>query len=156
MKNTYEKEANKLAKAIDIAIEAVKKFPPKDYSSEHIKIFIKTYLDFKKNALNPKPKFKTLASLKYNIQNTFIFFQEGSGKTVDFFWNEIKNCNLPYKRENKLKKIIAKKRIKNHLEYEYVIDTIVPFEQENIINKEDIAILNQLISNFENKKAKKN
>ena len=155
MKRTYEQEANNLAKAIDIAIEAVKKIPPKDYSPEDVELFIKTYIGFKENALNPEPKFKTIASLKHDIQDTFIFFQEGSGKTVDFFWSEIKRLNLPYTRENKLKKILTKKRIKNHVEYDYVIDTIVPFEQEGFITKEDVTILNQLIAEFESKKGKK-
>ncbi len=151
MKRTYEEEANKLAQAIDIAIEAFQKYPPKNFQQEHVNQFVDTYLDYKNKTLNPEPQFRKLASLKYKTQDVFIFFQESSGDAVDFFWKELKKNNLPFQRENKLLKIVSKKKIKNDAEYDYVIDTIVPFEQEGIITKEDVNTLNQLISDFENK-----
>jgi hypothetical protein len=60
--------------------------------------------------------------------------------------------NLPYERENKLEKILSKRKIKNRQEYDYVIDTMVPFKQEGIISDSDFELLNQLIGEFERKK----
>ena len=155
MKRTYEEEARKLAQAIDIAIEAVKTHPPKGYKPEHIEHFVNSYMEFKSIALNPKPQYKKLASLKHNIQDVFTFFQEGSGDAVDFFWRKINEHKLPYERENRLQKILTKKKIKNYAEYDYVIDNIVLFEQEGLINRGDVITLNKLLADFEKNKAKK-
>ena len=71
MRKTYEEEAEKLAKAIDIAIEAFQKYPPKDFQPQHVEQFVKTYLDYRNKALNPEPQFKKMASLKHKIQDVF-------------------------------------------------------------------------------------
>ena len=147
----YMKKAQNLGRAIDIAIEVVKKNPPKDYDQSHINHFIETYLDLKEMALNPKPEFATTKSLAYLIDDVFTYFQEGTGEDVNIFWQEIKKAELPYKRENKLSKIFKRKRIKNQREYDLVIDTMIPYQQLGLIDDADIIVLNKFISDFEQK-----
>ena len=84
----YKDESEKLAKAIDIAIDAFKKFAPFNLSQSQLDSVIENYEEWKKNALNPEPQFKRLASLNYLIQYTFTPFQEGTGEAVEFFLEE--------------------------------------------------------------------
>ena len=154
-KENYKEQVANLALAIDIAIKAFQDYPPKGYNSSHVEQAIKVYSGFKTDILNPQPKFDNIKSLKYTIENAFIFFQEGSGKAVDFFWGEIKNNNLPYKRENKLGKIFKRGKIKNQIEYDFIIDVLVPYQQDKLINEEEVIIINKLIADFENKNIKK-
>jgi len=114
MKKTYEEEANNLAQAIDIAIEKLQKHPPKEFQTAHIEHFINTYSDTKNKALNPEPQFKKISSLKYHIQDVFTYFQESTGEAVEQFWRGIQEHKLPFERENKLLKILKKRKIKNY------------------------------------------
>lgn len=50
-----------------------------------------------------------------------------------------------------MEKILKRKKINNQQEYDYVIDTIVPFQQEGIISEEDVKNLNKYIEIFETK-----
>jgi hypothetical protein len=153
-KRNYETEAQKLAKAIDIAIEAFEKFPPDRWTKENLSFAKEHRLETKDNVLNPEQKFKSLASLKYAIEATFTIFNEGSGDFVEYFWKEIKNQNLDYVREDKLYKILQRGKIRGRIEYEYLIDVLVPAEQENRITSEEAQLLGKMIDAFENKKAK--
>jgi hypothetical protein len=152
---TNVEQAEKLIKAIDIAIEVIKTNPPNGFNEQHIEIVLQTYERVKNSLLNPDPKYLNLGSLKYKIQDVFTYFNEGTGETVNEFWRRIKESGLPYYRENKLEKILSKKKIKNLQEYDYVIDTMVPFKQEGAISETDFELLSQLIGEYETKKAKK-
>lgn len=148
----YEEQAENLVKAINIANEILRKTPPKGFNTYHVELFLETYNRVKKQIIEAEPKFQTLASLKHDITTVFTYFNEGTGETVDEFWRKIKENDLPYVRENKLEKILSRKKIRNQQEYDYIIDTMVPFEQEGIISKVDFEILNQLIGEYENKR----
>ena len=150
----YIEQSTNLVKAIDIAIEVVKSHPPKGFNEYHIQLFLDGYNSFKKLIIEADPKFSNLGSLKYKIQDVFTYFNEGAGETVNEFWKRIKESNLPYERENKLEKILSKRKIKNRQEYDYVIDTMVPFKQEGIISDSDFELLNQLIGEFERRKSR--
>jgi hypothetical protein len=113
---------------------------------------IKWLNEVKKRRLNEEKKYETLQSLKYSIEDVFTYFQEAAGPDVDEFWRLIKEANLPYERENKLEKIMTRGRIRNDIEYDYVIDTIVPFQQEGILSNEDVKKLNEMIEKFERKR----
>ena len=89
MKQNYEVEANKLAHAIDIAIETFRQFPPQNLEKHHIDHFINVYQEWKEMTLHPEPKFKTVTSLKYKIHDVFTYFQEAEGETVEQFWKRI-------------------------------------------------------------------
>ena len=151
-KKNYEDEAIKLSKAADIAIESFEKFPPEIWSKEVLNHVISCYTEWKYNALNPEPQFKRIASLKYNIENVFTYFQESAGKEVEYFWQQIQKQNLDYIREDKLAKVIKCGKIKNRIEFEYVTDIIVHAEQENRITNDEAKQLGKMLYEFEFKK----
>lgn len=145
----YQVESSNLLKAIDIAINVLQKFPPVGWDKKAVSEVVAFNLEIKENVLNPEPQFRNLKSLKFSIEIVFTKFQEGHGVHVEEFWKDIKTKNLPYKRENKMLKILKRKKINNIQEYDFVIDVIVPYEQEGLINQDEVILLNDLISQFE-------
>lgn len=150
----YSIEVNNLCKAIDIAINSFKKFPPKIWDEKTLNHFISCYEEWKRGRLNAEKKFRTLSSLKYEVEDVFTYFQESAGDEVNYFWKKIKEQDLPYKRENKMLKILKRKKINNDIEYDFVIDVIVPYRQEGMITDDEVGLLNNYIAAFENKKRK--
>ncbi len=148
-KTSYSEESVRLSQAVDIAIASIQKFPPKGFTSGHVKHFINSYSDFKNQIENPELGFDNTKSLKYLQNDVFIFFQEGSGDAVNHFWKQISDHELGYKRQNKLTKILKRQKIKNQQEYDFVTDVLVPYQQEGLLNEGEISILNKLIANFE-------
>lgn len=150
----YQEQADNLSKVIDIAIDIIKKYPPKGWDEKVISHVVANSLEIKEGVLNPEPQFRNLKSLKYSIEAVFTKFQEMHGVFVEEFWKEVKAQNLPYKRENKMLKILKRKKINNIQEYDFVIDVIVPYEQEGLINHDEVILLNDLITQFETRKKK--
>lgn len=151
-KLSYQEQAENLSKAIDIAIYSVQTYPSKGLRASDIDDFIKVYTEAKKDALHPKPNFANVKSLKYIIEDVFIYFQESSGPAIEWFWKEIKAKDLPYQRKNKLKAILKRKKIKNKIEYDFVIDVMVPYQSGELITEQEVTALNQYLSDFEEKK----
>lgn len=149
MGSKYEIDAIKLARTIDIAIEAIKKYPPEEFEDKDIEYFVNGYLQFKTEIEIKNPKQQKKSHLKQSTEEVLTYFQEASGEAVDFFWNKINNENLPYKRENKLAKILKRDRIKNIREYDFIIDVMTSYVQSGMLSHEEIVKLNTLISNFE-------
>jgi hypothetical protein len=143
----YETEVSRLARAIDLAIDSFKSYPPKDFGKDEIVHVIKVYSEWKTAVLNPIPQYRKLASLKYKVADVFTFFQESSGETVDYFWKQIDKESLGYIREDKLRKIIDRGKIKGRIEYDLVVDLIVIAEQEEFVK------LSSMIEAFENRKS---
>lgn len=153
-KRDYQTEAVRLSKAIDIAVEAFQKNPPKGMSDYQIENLVKFYSECKENALNPEPEYKSLASLKYIIQDVFTFFNEASGTAVEYFWNKIEEEQLAYERTNHLANIFERGKIKGRTEYEFAVDIIVLYEQEGKISSEQVSDLVRMIGEYENKNKK--
>lgn len=154
-KKSYQNEVEKLFKAIDLSIEAYNKYPPKDWTPDIVKT-VTTHLEGHKNRiLNAEKKFQTLRSLKYDIDAVFTFFQEGSGEAVAYFWKRIEEEGLDYERVNKLEKILNRGKIKEIVEYDYVIDIMLVAEQKQWITVEELKKLNQLIGEYESKRKSK-
>lgn len=145
----YLEQAANLVKAIDIAIDVIRTTPPKGFDQKQIQTVLQSYDGFKKQVVEAEPKFKTLASLKYDIENVFTYFQEASGDTVNEFWRRIKEAGLPYERVNKMDRLLKRKKIKNQIEYDYVVDTIVPLQQAGILSNEDVKRLHEMIKSYE-------
>jgi len=152
-KSNYDVQAAYLAIAIEIAITAFKFHPPVDWNQANIDHIIGFYIERKRRTLYPEAKFKKIASLKYLVNDVFTYFQEAGGNTVSFFWQEIEKSKLPYKRVYKMDKILKAKKIRTPIEYDYVIDVIVPYQQEGLLDKQQIIFLNKLIGDFEKKNA---
>jgi len=154
MTQHYIQEAQRLGKAIDIAIDSFLKYTPKDFEQKHTDHMVKVYQSLKEGLFNGDARWQNLTSLKYLVNDVFIYFQESSGAGVDYFWRQIADQKLGYKRENKVAKILKRNRIKDDIEYEFITDVMVPYEQENIITAEEAKILNELLVKFESKAAK--
>lgn len=159
MTDKYKIAAENIAKAAEIAIAVFQEFPPKGWETHYvtpnknqITHFIELYREWKDNALNPEPKFCNMQSLKYVYEDVFTYFQEASGECIEQFWKEIKKQNLPFKRENKVAKILKRKKINNIHEYDFVKDVIVPYEQEGFINAEEVILLDKWLGEFETRK----
>ncbi|WP_196884886.1 hypothetical protein [Aureivirga sp. CE67] len=135
-------------KVIDIAIFILKKTT--FISEEEKKHFINYYEGLKNEIIDVEPRFKNLTSIKYLSQELFSYFQESSGDHINSFWEEILKNKLPFERENKLVKIIKRKKIRNEIEYEYIIDTLGFYIENGLLNDGEIDIINSLIIKFEN------
>ncbi len=156
MKNLkYNEAVENLIEAVSIAIQVIKDYPPKELNNTQLHHVINVYSEWKADIVNPKPKFANMSSLKYKIENVFTYFQEDKGETVEMFWQKIKEAELPYKRENKLAKILKRKRIKDNIEFDFVTDVIVPYQQEGLITEDESMLLKQYIGNFEMKNKQK-
>jgi len=150
-KLSYPEQAEYLGKTIDIAIESIKKFPPNEFKNEHLTHFINTYLEFKHRVMNPDPRYRNPKSLSYLQNDILTYFQEGTGEAINYFWKQIKDQDLKYRRENKLTKVLKRQKIKNQIEYNFILDVLVPYQQEGLINKDEAAKLSQMILDFEKK-----
>ncbi len=153
-RRSYKEEVEKLCKAIDISIESFKTFPPKDWTSDNLNMATSILEKIKQRRLDAEPKFRNLASLKYDIEDLFTYFQEATGDTVEFFWKKINETGLDYKRENKLEKILTRGKIRGRIEYEYVTDMIMVAEQVGLTTKEETTKLSEMLGDYEFKKKK--
>jgi hypothetical protein len=88
------------------------------------------------------------------MKDILIFFQESNGQAVNYFWEQISQAAIPIKRENKMAKILKRKRIKDRAEFDFLIDVLVPYQQGGMLTEEDVKKVNQMISEFERKKSK--
>ena len=93
-----------------------------------------------------------MTSLKYDIESVFTYFQEGAGPTVEYFWNRIAEEKLDYTRENRLKKILDRGKIKGRVEFEYVIDMFVVAQQNGMITRDEALQLSDMLEKFEKRK----
>jgi hypothetical protein len=153
-KFNYTEQAATLAEVIDIAINSVRKFPPSGFNETHVNHFVNTYLEFKKSVVHPEPKYANIQSLAYTRNDVFTYFQEGSGDTVNYFWKQLNERQLPFRRENKLTKILERKKIKNRIEYDFVKDVCVAYVQKEIITLTEANQLEQMMTAFENNSRK--
>jgi hypothetical protein len=149
----YEEQADKLAKAVDIAEQIIKQSA--DFKAD----FAKPMLDFgtqiKDKALNPEPQFKKLVSLKYLESDFFTFWNESTGSDVDKFWDRVFKSKLGYVRKDAIQDVLKRKKIKNIHEFDFITDNIVVYEQTGRLNQEQVIELNKYIGEFEKRKSGK-
>jgi hypothetical protein len=147
----YSQRANGFARACDIAIAIIRENPG-IHSRDS---FLRLTEQWKAMALNPEHKFRKLASLRYLEADFLIYWNESTGEHVDQFWRQIKEQNLDYARRNIISDVLKRKRIKNQIEYDSVIDNILIAQQSGAATQADTLILNQLIAEFETRKRKR-
>lgn len=155
MRQDYNTEAIKLAKAVGIAIDSFIKYPPKEFTKENVDHVVKVYSDWKDSILNPEPKFRKIVSLKHHVQNVFTYFQESGGEAVEYFWKLLDKENLGYTRKDKLRKIIERGKIKGRTEYDLVVDCMVAAEQAKRITAQEANQLSEMLGKFESQTTKK-
>lgn len=148
-KLSYEEQTRQLIAAIDIALTSFRLYSPKNWDNSTKQHVLNTYSSWKNDLQNPNPKFKNKQSLSIIINDVLTYFQDGSGEAVNYFWQQIKNAGLDFKRENKLKKIIKRKKIKTQIEYDFIIDVFVPYQQEGLISNDEVGLLNKLLLDYE-------
>ena len=85
---------------------------------------------YKKWLENVKQAKITKVALKYYEDDFFIYYNEGSGEEVEMFWKRIQEEGLPFQRKDILGKILKKKKISKREDYDFAIDTMIPFFQE--------------------------
>lgn len=83
MKYDYDAEAARLAKAMDILIEAFTKYPPQNFPKENVAQVEKVRMDWKQAFLYPEPKFRKKVSLKYHIEDVFTYFRKYGIKVLN-------------------------------------------------------------------------
>jgi hypothetical protein len=153
-KLTYLEKATKLSMAIDIAINSIKSFPPKEWNDNDISALINYYSSLKDEVLYPKPVYRNLKSLRYSEIDALTYFQEGYGQAVDDFWRQVDEKNLGYMRENRMAKILKRKRIKFNYEYDFIIDVFLVYKQEGKLADSEVEALNRMIVAYETIHAK--
>lgn len=146
-RKTYVQEAEKLAKAIDIAIDSYKQCPPNCFTEEELDYFITGLNGWKESCLDPDSSSKTLGALKIYKNMVFEFFQKNKGKTVEYFWNNLEKNGIDYNRSKKplIKQILENKSIKDNIEYEFLVDTISTAEEEYELTYEEISELEHIL-----------
>jgi hypothetical protein len=149
LKKEYATEANRLAKAIDIAIEAFRRYPLEGWDDKQIEHVVNVYAEWKYSALNPAPEYRKIVSLNYRIQDALTFFQEGTGQATDYFWKRIAAEELGYERVDGLRKVLSRGKIKGRIEYDQVTDSFIAAQQEGRITEEEAGRLAGMIGDFE-------
>jgi hypothetical protein len=149
MNSIYEKKANQLVRAIDIADQVISESLtiPADLKKQLLFFSSKT----RSMALNPEPQFKRVASLKYLENDFLIYWNETAGVDSDKFWQLISGGGLEYKNKNTMQDILRRNKIKNVQEYDYIIDNIVVAEQTGSITNNQVIQLNNLLAEFESR-----
>jgi hypothetical protein len=103
----YEEQADKLAKAVDIAEQVIKESA--DFNPELAKPMLDFGTQVKHKALNPEPQFKKIGSLKYLESDFFTFWNESDGPDVDKFWDKVFESRLGYIRKRRDSRRFEKK-----------------------------------------------
>ena len=73
------------------------------------------------------------------------------GTTVEYFWKRLNEEGLNFNRENNLRKVLDRGKIKGRIEFDYIIDMFVPAQQVGLINQKEAKLLSEMISEYEAK-----
>jgi hypothetical protein len=142
-------ERSSLVKAIDLAVEAVKRFPPRGFGRQQVDLFVKGYMDFRLDAVAGGR-----AAQKSLTRDVLTYFQEGAGEAVEYFWEQSQALGLPYARSNPLEAILRRGKIRTRAECEFVTDTLVPGLQHGWLDLGQVEKLSQWIGEFEQRASK--
>ena len=150
----YSTHARPLSAAIDIALDALAQFPPAGFSPEQQAHFVSVYREWKEEVAHPAPACRNKRSLQYQQADVLTYFLEATGPTVDYFWQQVQQQELPYQRANRLANILKRGRLKSRIEYDLVVDVLVPYQQEGLLTTDEAAALGRMIGEYENRKSR--
>ncbi|MBF9238085.1 hypothetical protein I2I05_11830 [Hymenobacter sp. BT683] len=151
-KPEYSTYAAPLSAAIDVAIEALQRFPPAGESGEGVAHWVSVYRELKEHVDQPAPEYRNQRSLQHMQADVLTYFLEATGPTVDYFWQHVQQRGLPYQRVNRMAKILKRNRLTSRSEYDLVVDVLVPYQQEGLLTPDEAAALSRMIGEFENRK----
>ena len=104
---------------------------------------------------NPRKEHQNSKSLK-SLESDFLYYwNEAQNDDTNKFWDEIQNSGLKFKRKDKLNEVFKRGKIKNEIEYNYIIDIMIVAFQLGKINEEQFKLLNKYVGEFEKKVNKK-
>jgi hypothetical protein len=152
-RQTYQEKAEQLAKTIDIAEKVI--VGSKSLDEKTRTHFFNWGREIKNMALNPKPQFKKVASLKCLENDFLIYWNEAHGEDIEKFWTEVYKNRIDFERKDTIQAVLKRNKIKDIHEYDSVIDNIVVAEQIGRIDKIQVNKLNKMIGEFEQRQAKK-
>ncbi|GJM63259.1 hypothetical protein [Persicobacter diffluens] len=147
-RRNYTEESQKLAIAIEIAIEAFQLNWPQNLEPSHQENFISCYAQWKAQCLNPPVAVKNLNALMHLEHDVFAYFQERTGAAVEYFWKKIKEHALDYRRENKLEKILHRGKILGRVEFDYVNEMILIAEEIGFTSRQETRKLSELLQDY--------
>ena len=150
----YSTLARPLSAAIDIALDALAQFPPAGFSAEQLAHFVSVYREWKQEVEHPAPAYRNKRSLQYQQATVLTYFLEATGPTVDYFWQQVQQQGLPYQRVNRLANILKRGQLKSRIEYDLVVDVLVPYKQEGLLTADEAAALGLMIGEYENRKSR--
>jgi len=146
---TYQERAERLSKAVDIAVKIVNE--SERFGDDFKTPMINFCNQVKHMALNPEPQFKKVASIKY-LENDFLtYWNESADKEVDKFWIELHRNGIDFEKKDTIQTVLKRGKIKDIHEFDNIIDNIVVAEQIGRINQEQVIELNKMIGDFENR-----
>jgi len=148
----YLEKRNQLLRAIDIAIEVYTTLPSNKLKPVEQELCLKSCDILKLELLHSEPRFQNLASLKYDEQELFTKFNEFNDNCVELFWKRIHEENLPFVRKDLLIEIIRRGKIRNHNEYDVVVDTAFNRFEEGKLSSMQMSQVNEMIADYEKKK----
>jgi len=146
---TYRDRAERLSKAVDIAVKIVNE--SERFGDDFKTPMINFCNQVKQMALNPEPQFKKVASIKY-LENDFLtYWNESADKEVDKFWIELHKNGIDFEKKDTIQTVLKRGKIKDIHEFDNIIDNIVVAEQIGRIDQEQVIKLNKMIGDFENR-----
>lgn len=146
---TYQDRAERLSKAVDIAVKIVNE--SERFGDDFKTPMINFCNQVKQMALNPEPQFKKVVSIKY-LENDFLtYWNESADKEVDKFWIELHKNGIDFEKKDTIQTVLKRGKIKDIHEFDNIIDNIVVAEQIGRINPEQVIELNKMIGDFENR-----
>jgi len=149
-RRTYIEAVQSFLRLAELAREAYIKFP-----REGNEIILRSSEMRIQQRMDADQKYRNLVSLKYDEVEVLTFFNEGSGPTVEYFWKRIAEEGLPYQRKDVLGDVLKRGRIRTRQEYDVIVDTYIPAQQEGRITSEQAIALGSMIEDYENRAAKK-
>lgn len=150
MSFNYDTEAKKLAPIFDFIIDAIEKFPPEGWTPQNISQTLNFNKEMKADILSPAAEFKNEKSLKITRRNILNMFQEGSGKYVEYFWEQVEKNGMAAEvvRSNPMDGILKKGKISNAGELELA----KVYVKEGKVSEEQGKELKAYIEKYEEKK----
>ena len=84
----FTEAAQNLSKAADVAIESIKKYPPKYWEDGELNHVVNWYNERLFFINNPEPKFQNMRSLKYLQEDVLLYFKSVVAKMSKSFGKE--------------------------------------------------------------------
>jgi len=137
----YLARAAAFAEAVDLGTEIAKTVP--EIASEDWNTF------FKVPALAPEPAFATLKSLAYLENAFFTYWNEASGEHVERFWQRVAERGLPFQREDLVREVLSRGRIRTEIEYQTIVDAWVILQQTGKLSQAEAEELSGMMQQFE-------